>query len=79
MIFEMSVGIDGRSRVGPTYLSIRGSNTGRDAAVPVPRSGPPCNRSGGLTRKPLSIVLNWSNQFLSSDSVWFSGLIDEIE
>src|SRR5438128_12233015 len=24
MIFEMSVGIDGFSRVGPTYLSIRG-------------------------------------------------------
>ena len=61
----MSVGIDGRSRVGPTYLSIRGSNTGRDREGPVRRSGPSCDRSGGLTRKPLSIVLNWSNQFLS--------------
>jgi len=26
-------------------------------------SVPTCNRSGGLTRKPLSIVLNWSIQF----------------
>src|SRR5438445_987398 len=38
MIFEMSVGIDGFSRVGPTYLSIRGPVHREGAAV---RSGAP--------------------------------------
>ena len=77
MIFEMSVGIDGFSRVGPTYLSIRG-HLHREH----PRSGPAlrssCDRFGGPTRKPLSIVLKLVQPVLHP-TAWFSGLIDEIE
>ena len=50
----------------------------REGGRSDPTCVPTCNRSGGLTRKPLSIVLNWSTQFFHP-TAWFSGLIDEIE
>src|SRR3989442_15986778 len=77
MIFEMSVGIDGFSRVGPTYLSIRGPvHWERPRSVPALRSS--CDRFGVPTRKPLSIVLKLVQPVLHP-TAWFICIIDEIE
>src|SRR2546427_9729981 len=50
----------------------------REGGRSGPTRAPTCNRSGGLTRKPLSIVLNWSTQVFNP-TAWVSGLIEEIE